>query len=140
MATICGRVLSHNHVATVEQVYGNAALDFWVRHEWLNGILIKQRDTFSLNHPSVSIFADPMLIFAFMAVHATTIYLCKVAEALREVGQYGASVTEYQNQALWAAREIARLSKEQDQAGHFKVSHPSFLEHPTSPCGPVIIC
>lgn len=126
MATICGRVLSHNHVATVEQVYGNAAMDFWVRHEWLNSILIKQRDTFSLNHPSVSIFADPMLIFAFMAVHATTIYLCKVAEALREVGQYGTSVesptsvTEYQSQALWAAREIARLSKEQDQAGHFK--------------------
>ncbi|KAL8720572.1 MAG: hypothetical protein Q9225_002591 [Loekoesia sp. 1 TL-2023] len=133
MATICGRVLSHNHVSAVEQVYGNAALDFWVRHEWLNSILITRRDSLALNHPSVSAFADPMLIFAFMAVHATTIYLCEVAESLKEVEQYRATIIEYQNQALWAAREIARLSKEQEQVGHFKASYSSLFCSPSLP-------
>lgn len=123
MATIFGRVLSHKHVSTVEQVYGNAALDFWARHEWLNSILVTRRDSLSFNHPNVSVFADPMLVFAFMAVHATTIYLCEVAVPLGEMEQYRAAVAEYQGKALWAAREIARLSREQDQVGHFKVSY-----------------
>ncbi|KAL8907695.1 MAG: hypothetical protein Q9207_001264 [Kuettlingeria erythrocarpa] len=118
-ATICGRVLSHNHVSSAEQIYGNAALDFWLRHEWLHGILVKRRDSLSFNYPSVSAFADPMLIFALMAVHATSIYLCEIAETSRHVEHYEATVVEYQNQALVAAREIARLSREQDQAHVF---------------------
>ncbi|KAL8759484.1 MAG: hypothetical protein Q9184_003609 [Pyrenodesmia sp. 2 TL-2023] len=118
-ATICGRVLSHNHVSAVEQIYGNAALDFWVRHEWLHATLAKRRDSLLFNHSSVSAFADPMLLFAFMAVHATTIYLCEIAETSRHVEHYEATVVEYQNQALMAAREIARISKEQEQAHVF---------------------
>ncbi|CAO1604841.1 MAG: hypothetical protein LQ349_000479 [Xanthoria aureola] len=118
-ATLCGRVLAHDQVSAVEKMYGNAARDFWVRHEWLQGILKKRRDSLYVNHPRCSAFADPMLIFTSMTLHATTIYLCEIAETSNDVERHTETVIEYQNQALMAAREIARLSKEQDQAHVF---------------------
>ncbi|KAI9879284.1 MAG: hypothetical protein M1830_009014 [Pleopsidium flavum] len=125
LVTIYGRALSHNQVSTVEQVYGNASLDFWLRHEWLDSMLTKRMESFSLNYPTVSIFADPMLLFTFMVVQTTIIYLCKIMEPLGDTEQYKATVIEYQKRALWAAREIARLSKEHGHIGYFKASHPS---------------
>ena len=122
LVTIYGRALSHNQVSTVEQVYGNAPLDFWLRHEWLDSMLTKRMKNFSLNYPTVSIFTDPMLLFTFMVGQITSLYLCKIMEALGESEQYKATVAEYQGRALWAAREIARLSKEHGHIGYFKAS------------------
>jgi hypothetical protein len=126
LVTICGRALSHNQVSIVERVYGNASLDFWLRHAWLDSMLTKIIEGLSLNYPTVSVVADPMLLFTIMVAQSTVIYLCKIMESLAwETEEYQATVIEYQKRALWAAQEIARLSKEHEHISYFKASHPS---------------
>ena len=121
LVTICGRALSHKQISKVEQLCGNAAQDFWIRHDWLDNMLTKRMESFSLHHPTVSVHADPMLLFAFMVLQSAIIYLCKIMEPLEQDEQFKASRREYQDRALTAARAIARLSKEQGHIGYFKV-------------------
>ncbi|KAL8692798.1 MAG: hypothetical protein Q9218_002239 [Villophora microphyllina] len=129
LATISGRALSHNQVSTVERVYGNASLDFWIRHEWLDSMLARRMETFLLNHPAELTFTDPMLLFSFMMMQTTIIYLSKIMEPFGMEEEYKATVAKMQDRALSAASEIARLSKEQGHIGYFKASQlPSFLQ------------
>ncbi|KAK3484918.1 fungal-specific transcription factor domain-containing protein [Neurospora hispaniola] len=125
LATVCGRTLSHTQVANVERTYGSNSADFWIRHEWLAGMVNKRLDSLVQSYPVVSAAADPMLFFAFMLAHTTTINLCKVVEAgdCQGTGQQQAwdpAVFEYQKRALRAAREIAALTKAHEHLGYFK--------------------
>ncbi|KAK3399712.1 fungal-specific transcription factor domain-containing protein [Sordaria brevicollis] len=124
LATVCGRTLSHTQVANVERTYGGSACsaDFWIRHEWLAGMVNKRLDSLMQSYPVVSAAADPMLFFAFMLAHTTTINLCKVVEAgqTQGSGQWDPAVFEYQKRALRAAREIAALTKAHEHLGFFK--------------------
>lgn len=129
LATICGRTLSHTQVANVERTYnglGSTTMspDFWIRHEWLAGMINKRLDSLMQSYPVVSAAADPMLFFAFMLAHTTTINLCKVVEAGHchqgTNGQWDPAAFEYQKRALRAAREIAALTKAHEHLGYFK--------------------
>lgn len=121
LATICGRAMSHSQVSNVERAYGNASLDFWLRHEWLDGMLTKRLETLASHYPVISAVADSMLLFAFMVAQTAVIYLADIIESLtpEQQGQPGGS--EYQKRAMRAAREIARLSKAHEHIGLFKV-------------------
>ncbi|KAG0646227.1 transcriptional activator [Hyphodiscus hymeniophilus] len=119
MITTYGRALSHKQVSTFEQTYADHFSDFWMRHEWIDSVLTQMIESFSQNHPFVSVSDDPLTIFNFMITQATIISLCKAIEQLDEVQQQISIHNEYQARALHAAREIARLSRD---IGFFKVS------------------
>ncbi|KAL2127140.1 hypothetical protein VTI74DRAFT_11261 [Chaetomium olivicolor] len=119
--TICGRALSHSQVSAAERAFGNASVDFWLRHEWLDGMLARKPDSLiSMNTTVVSVMGDPMLLFAFMMAHATTIFMCQIAEASRMESQCRPGIAEYQQRATQAAREIAGLAKAHEHIGYFK--------------------
>lgn len=121
--TICGRALSHSNVAGVERAFGNPSLDFWIRHEWVDGILTRTVNSISLNAPVVSAMADPMMFFAIMVAHATTILMCQIAETSAMDDQSRTKVSEYQLRAMQSAQEIARMAKAHEHIGYFKVRH-----------------
>ncbi|KAK0746899.1 fungal-specific transcription factor domain-containing protein [Schizothecium vesticola] len=120
LATICGRAMSHAQVSNVERAYGNASLDFWLRHEWLDSMLNKRLETLSSHYPVVSAVADSMLLFAFLVAQTAVIYLADVIESLAPEQRCQPNVSEYRNRAVAAAREIARLSKAHEHIGFFK--------------------
>ncbi|KAH8799820.1 fungal-specific transcription factor domain-containing protein [Xylogone sp. PMI_703] len=120
MATIYGRTLSHYQVSTVEQIYGNGSQDFWLRHEWINGLLAQRLQNFSLNYSMVTILADPMLLFTYSLVQASILHLYKILEPLEEMEQYKNEVLEYQTRAMLAAQEIAHLAKEHTKTSYLK--------------------
>lgn len=93
--------------------------------------MLSQRvQVFQLSYPAVSVFADPMLLFTFMVTHSVTIYLCKIVELVGENGEFDDILVKYQERALIAAREIARLSSNQGHIGYFKVNHiPIIFAH-----------
>lgn len=121
LATICGRAMSHAQVSNVERAYGNASLDFWLRHEWLDNMLNKRLETLTSHYPVVSAVADSMLLFAFLVAQTAIIYLADVIESLAPEQRCQPNVIEYQKRAVAAAREIARLSKAHEHIGFFKV-------------------
>jgi hypothetical protein len=121
VVTICGRLLSHAQVSSVERAVG-ASFDFWLRHDWLDSLLARTLDSMSMNAPAVSAVADPMVFFAFMMAHAATIFMCQIAEA-SGMDSHPSAVVEFQNRATRAAREIASLAKAHVHIGYFKVRH-----------------
>ena len=122
LVTICGRALSHSQVSTIERIYGNEPLDFWQRHEWLDATLTKRTESLSLRYSAASGGGDPMLLFTLMVSQATVIYLCKILESLAwETDEYRDAVIKYQERAIWAGREIARLVRDYEGVGYFKV-------------------
>jgi len=130
LATICGRAMSHSQVSNVERAYGNASLDFWLRHEWIDGMLSKRLETLASNYPVVSAVADSMLLFAFLLAQTAVIYLADIIESLAPEQRCQPNVNEYQKRAMVAAREIARLSKAHEHIGFFKV-RPVSTPHPS---------
>ncbi|KFZ19471.1 hypothetical protein V501_00654 [Pseudogymnoascus sp. VKM F-4519 (FW-2642)] len=119
LVTLYGRALSHSHVSTVEQYYGNTTQDFWFRHEWIDFKLREKADTFALKYPTTTIFAEPMLLMSFMILQATTLYLYKIMESMSVDDSCGEKVLEYQIQAITAAKKIANLTKEHARIGYF---------------------
>ncbi|SPQ24014.1 67ef6a81-3eb4-492e-b855-d8b226126aef [Thermothielavioides terrestris] len=120
LVTICGRALSHAQVSSVEQAFGSPSLDFWLRHEWLDSMLMRSLDCLTVNTSVVSAMVDPMLLFAFTMAHATTIFMCQIAQASGMDGHSRAATVEYQHRATRAAREIAGLAKAHERIGFFK--------------------
>jgi hypothetical protein len=125
MVTLYGRSLAHEQLSAVELAFGNTSQDFWVRHEWINSILNQRMERFLLNYSTISMVADPMLLFAFMVVQASVLYLFKIMEPLGQLEQYKAKVGEYNKRALLAAWEIAHLGKEHAKTSYFKVNQYS---------------
>ncbi|KAK4234640.1 fungal-specific transcription factor domain-containing protein [Achaetomium macrosporum] len=120
VATISGRALSHCQSSSVERASGTSSLDFWLRHELLDGVLRGALDSLSMNSPLVPATDDPMLLFALMMAHATTIFLCQIAEALGVDSHCTAAVMEYQHRGTHAAREIAGFARAHEHIGYFK--------------------
>ncbi|KAK1759001.1 pyrimidine pathway regulatory protein 1 [Echria macrotheca] len=121
LVTICGRTMSHSQVSTVEQAYGNnAPLDFWLRHEWLDGLLTRRLDALRVNYPVVSAVTDSMLLFALVLGQAAVVYLTSIMDKLGGEQQCQPAVLEYRKRAVSAAQEIARLTKAQEHLGFFK--------------------
>jgi hypothetical protein len=115
--------MSHNQVSAVERAaYGNSSLDFWLRHEWLDGMLNKRLNALRVTYPVVSAVSDSMLLFTFMLAQSTVIYLTNITESFSADSQYQPTVAEYQKRAMRAAQEIARLSRVHEQIGYIKVS------------------
>lgn len=131
ITTVCGRALSHCQVSSVERALGGAPLDFWIRHDWLDGMLTRTLDALAMSTPVVSAMADPMLLFAFIMGHAATIYMCQVAETspMPMDGQCRPGPADYRSRATRAAREIAGLTKAHEHLGYFKVRHPRHCQH-----------
>jgi hypothetical protein len=122
--SICGRALSHGQVSGVERAFGTASLDFWLRHEWLDGMLARTLESLTMNSPVASAMTDPMVSFAFMMAHATNIFMCQIAEASGIDGHCRPTVADCRSRATQAAREIARMAKAHEHMGYFKVRHP----------------
>ncbi len=114
--------MSHSQVSNVERAYGSASLDFWLRHEWLDGMLTKRLGVLINNYPIMSAISDSMLLFAFMMAQTAVIYLCTIIETIGSDHQYQPAIMEYQKRAAQAAQEIARLAKAHEHIGYFKVS------------------
>ncbi|EAQ88533.1 hypothetical protein CHGG_05152 [Chaetomium globosum CBS 148.51] len=119
--SICGRALSHGQASGVERAFGTASLDFWLRHEWLDGMLGRTLESLTMNSPVASAMADPMVFFAFMMAHATTIFMCQIAEASGIDSHCRPTVADCQGRATQAAREIARMAKAHEHIGYFKL-------------------
>ncbi|KAK3318199.1 fungal-specific transcription factor domain-containing protein [Apodospora peruviana] len=136
LATICGRGLSHCQTSRVERAssYGSPSMDFWLRHEWLEGMLARRLDTLATSYPAA---ADPMLLFTFMMAQATVVNLSNIllettmnhtmmmtmmsTESQQQSSvSYGLVVEESRTRAMQAARDIARLVKAHEQIGYFK--------------------
>ena len=122
LATICGRAMSHRQVSSVELAYGSSAsLDFWLRHEWLDGVLTKRLNAMSASYPVVSAVSNSMLLFALMVAQTAVIYLSDIVGTLGPEHQCEPAVLENQKRATHAALEIARLSRAHEHIGYFKV-------------------
>lgn len=121
--TICGRALSHDFVSSMELGFGSAPLDFWLRHEWLDGMLSRVFESLSTNARVVSAVTDPMVLFVLTMAHTTTILMWKIVEAFGANGQCRSTVAEYQQRATRAAREIASIANAYEHIGYFKVRH-----------------
>ncbi|KAL2259845.1 hypothetical protein VTK26DRAFT_6335 [Humicola hyalothermophila] len=119
LVNICGRALSHYQLLGAERASGSSPLDFWVRHECLDVTLTRMLDSLSMTTPIVSAMTDPMLLFAFMMGHATTIYMSQILETFGMEGQCLPNV-DYQSRAAQAACEIAGLAKAHEHIGFFK--------------------
>lgn len=124
LVTICGRAMSHSQVSKVEQAYGNASVDFWLRHEWLDGLLNGRLEALSASYPVMSAITDSMLLFSFMLAQTTVIYLANIIEGFETDRSHHPTTINYSRRAVLAAQEIARLSKTQENVGYFKVSVP----------------
>ena len=125
LVTMAGRAISHMHATTVERAHGNASLDFWIRHDWLDSTLTRKMDSLTTTIPMMSAMADPMLLFAFLMGHATTIQMCQIAESAATEASCRSPSAEHNIRAMRAAREIAVLAKAHEQIGYFKVrQHP----------------
>lgn len=120
LVTICSRALSHRQIYTIETLYSNIPLDFSSRHDWLDGMLTRRLSSLQANYPSLTVAEDPMILFSYMFAHSTVIYLCRIFETLSMNDQNQTIVWEFQERALWAAQEIARLAKEHEHLGYFK--------------------
>ncbi|KIM94093.1 hypothetical protein OIDMADRAFT_136671 [Oidiodendron maius Zn] len=118
--TLYGRALSHYHVSRAEKFYGNTTQDFWMRHQWIDTALGQRQESFLINHPPVSIAADPILLLTHMVLQSTTLYLYKIMEPITIEEQCNTMVIEYQKRAIAAAKEIARLTQEHGYDIYFK--------------------
>ncbi|KAK4040640.1 hypothetical protein C8A01DRAFT_46105 [Parachaetomium inaequale] len=123
LSTICGRAISHCQVSSAERAFGSASLDFWLRHEWLDGMLTRALDSLTIHTPVVSAMADPIIMFVFMMAHATTIFMCQIAEASGIDNHCRPTILEYRHRATRAAREIAGFAKAHEHISYFKVRH-----------------
>ncbi|KAK3688668.1 fungal-specific transcription factor domain-containing protein [Podospora appendiculata] len=127
LANISGRALAHSQSSNNERgatiSYGTPVppMDFWVRHDWLDGMLTKRLESLTRNYPVVSgAVTDPMLLFAFMLAQTTTISMCKILEGSGVIAQCEPAVFEHRKRATRAATDIARLAKAHEQIGYFK--------------------
>lgn len=106
-------------------------MDFWLRHEWLEGMLTRRLDSLAANYSVISpvVAADPMMLFTFMMAQATVINLSNIALEASMGGsveshfEYSMMLAESQRRALDAAKEIATLVKAHDHIGYFKVGY-----------------
>ncbi|KAK4173466.1 fungal-specific transcription factor domain-containing protein [Triangularia setosa] len=119
LLTIYGRAVSQCQAYKMERTYGTASLEFWMRHEWINNTLTSSLDSLMVNHQVISA-AEPMLFFSMMMAHAIKIYMCQVVESTTHEASCRPNVVECQNQAMHAAREIARLVKAHEHIPYFK--------------------
>ncbi|KAK0660825.1 fungal-specific transcription factor domain-containing protein [Cercophora samala] len=120
LLTIFGRAVSQcqgHHKA--ERAYGSASLEFWMRHEWVKNTLSSSLNSLMVNHPVISA-AEPMLFFSTVMAHAIKIYMCQIVESTSHEESCRPNVAECQNQAMHAAREIARLVKAHEHIPYFK--------------------
>lgn len=121
LVTICGRAMSHSQVSNVERAaYGDVSMDFWLRHEWLDGTLNKRLNALAVAYPAAATATDSMLLFAFMVAQTAVIYLASIIEGLGADPQSQPTVAEYQTRAIRAAQEIARLCSAHEQIGYIK--------------------
>ncbi|KAI0838354.1 fungal-specific transcription factor domain protein [Hypoxylon sp. FL0890] len=121
LVTICSRALSHKQIYTIETLYSNMAIDFSSRYDWLDGMLTRRLNNLQVTYPSLTVAENPMIIFSYMVAHAAVIYLCRIIETLSRLDQNQSLVWEFQERGLWAAQEIARLAKDHEHLGYFKV-------------------
>ncbi|KLU92890.1 hypothetical protein MAPG_11842 [Magnaporthiopsis poae ATCC 64411] len=85
--------------------------------------------------PPESIRMDPVLHFTSMIAHVSVLSLCKAADRIPATlgpPEYQEMVASYQSRGPAAAREMARLSRDLDHFGLFKI-HP-FTPIPLSVC------
>lgn len=80
--TLYSRAISHFNLSGVEQTLGNKTEDFWLRHEWIDEILLQRIESLSLNYSMSSIYEDPILLLTHMISQTTTLYLYKAMENL----------------------------------------------------------
>jgi hypothetical protein len=125
LATIYGRILAHHQSSAIGRAYGVSNQEFWLRHDWLDGLLDQRSVSLALNCGSTSISSDPMLLLCHMVLNMMRIHLCKALEPFLDDLSCANKVKQYQDRAIVAAREIARLTKEHAVLGIFKVCCPS---------------
>lgn len=100
--------------------------DICARYDWIESLLARRLSNLQARVPASAAGAPPlesMDVFLYMLAHSITVVLCNCIEALSSNEQSQAMLWRFQERGLWAAQEIARLSKEHQHAGLFK-AHP----------------
>jgi hypothetical protein len=126
MVTLYGRSLSHYQISKVEHLNGNGTASFWLKHEWIDSSLAIRLENLQ-RYSTLSILADPMLVFAFMVGHSSVLHLCKSVDLLADTKENQAKVFEYQARAISAAQAISHLAKASTAISYFKVSYSANL-------------
>ncbi|KAK4644198.1 hypothetical protein QC761_301980 [Podospora bellae-mahoneyi] len=119
LLTIFGRAVSQCQAQRTQPTYASASLELWMRHEWVKNTLSSSLHSLMVNHPVISA-TEPMLFFSTMMAHAVKIYMCQIVESTSHEESCRPNVVECQNQAMHAAREIARLVKAHEHIPYFK--------------------
>ncbi|KAK3323349.1 fungal-specific transcription factor domain-containing protein, partial [Cercophora scortea] len=120
LSNISGRALQHSQATNIERASYTTPIDFWFRHDWLDGMLTKRLESLTRNYPVVSAVTDPMLFFAFMLAQVTTINMSKVLEGSGVVALCEPVVFAWRRRAGRAAVDVARLAKAHEGIGYFK--------------------
>jgi hypothetical protein len=118
LATICGRAMSHKSLSAVESLYGGPPEDFEMRHDWLDSMATRRLQILQTNYPLSSASPDPIILWAHMSAHLTTIYLYQIMTTLSPKSSSSRG-NQRQEREIWAAQEISRLATEHDYT-HFK--------------------
>jgi hypothetical protein len=126
IATVCGRALVHHYQALVESNYNNSIRNFHDRHQWIHSTLIQRLDILAGNTPSMTEINNPVTLFSRMLGQTTILYLHHTLELSAydfDMIEF-ASVIEYDEIALRAAKEMVSLTKMFSQLNSFKVGIP----------------
>ena len=132
LVTLYGRSLSHYQISTVEHINGNGTASFWLRHQWIDSSLTIKLENLLRRYSTISILADPMLVFAFMVGHSSVLHLCKSIDLLADTEEHRTKAYEYQARAISAAQAISHLAKANTAISYFKASG---FAHPISAFG-----
>ncbi|KEY71252.1 hypothetical protein S7711_02359 [Stachybotrys chartarum IBT 7711] len=123
LATICGRIMSHQQRSTVERTYGGAPQQFWERHQRLETILSQRIQALSLKAPPSDLaFVDPVLLFTDMMAQAAVLFLDKIMQTSTfERDGNGTPIEKYESHLVSAAHKIVIQAKMVQSLSFFKV-------------------
>ena len=122
ITTICGRTLTHQQQALVDNIYVNPLENFWGRYEWIYATLAERLHILAIKSPTTSENIDSMLLFTRMLAQATVLFLYRTLELISShpKGDSG-TMARYDEGALEAAREMTQLMKTLSHVNYFKV-------------------
>ncbi|KAI3338235.1 fungal-specific transcription factor domain-containing protein [Ustulina deusta] len=119
LLNICGRIMSVERLNPFDMLFSTMASDIYARYDWLDSTMLRRLSHLQANHSSSMMALDPMTSFLYMIAHSATVVLCNSIEALPRSEQNQTLVWQFQQRGLWAAQEIVRLAREQQDTALF---------------------
>ncbi|KAI2642652.1 fungal-specific transcription factor domain protein [Xylaria nigripes] len=119
LLNICGRIMSVERMKYLDNLFSTVTSDVYLKYDWLDGIILRRLNQLHANHPTTMVGLDSMTAFLYMMAHSAAVVLCNRVERLPSNEQNQALIWQFQQRGLWAAQEIVRLAKEQQDTALF---------------------